>query len=100
MSCIYDEDVNVNLAINTMTKIIMVINQVADREMSSLTDMLCRLIEVTQTRMTVEEISKILSLLASIKAQNYKESLKAIMQGLMDKLLHKKQLNVGKEMCK
>ncbi|XP_025196284.1 uncharacterized protein LOC112595343 [Melanaphis sacchari] len=90
MSCIYGEDVDVSLVVNSVAKIIMVVKQLGDKDVKCLVTLFRRLIEISQTRMSVEEISKILSLLSSIKNEMHEELIKTTMQGLMSNLLIKK----------
>jgi len=91
MCCIYEDDINVVLAINSVTKIVMVIKQLENIRQMPLLIVIRRLIDLIVTRMEPAEISKVLSLLASIKSPNSRKTLRTSIQRLMNNLIIKKQ---------
>jgi len=91
MCCIYEDEINVTLAINSVTKIVMVIKQLENIRQMPLLIVIRRLIDLIVTRMETAEISKVLSLLASIKSPNSRKTLRTSIQRLMNNLIIKKQ---------
>jgi len=91
MCCIYEDEINVALAINGVTKIVMVIKQLENIRQMPLLIVIRRLIDLIVTRMEPAEISKVLSLLASIKSPNSRKTLRTSIQRLMNNLIIKKQ---------
>lgn len=89
MCCIYEDEINVALTINSVTKIVMVIKQLENIRQMPLLIVIRRLIDIIVLRMEPEEISKVLSLLASIKSPNSKTTLKNSIQRLMNLIIKK-----------
>lgn len=86
MCCIYNEDVDITLAFNSVTKIIMVIKQLENSRQLPLLTIVRRLIGVISKGLDTESISKLLALIASIKTSNSKEILRISVDGLLQKL--------------
>lgn len=89
MCCIYRDDLAnnyVNIAYNTVTKIIMVIKQMKHTRQLPLLIVIQRIIYVIVSRLDVESISKCLSLLAPIRLVNSKETLINTIEKLIEKL--------------
>jgi len=91
MCCIYEDEIDVALAINSITKIVMVIKQLDSIRQMPLLIVIRRLIDLIVTRMETTDISKMLSLITSIKSPNYRKTLGASIQRLMSHFIIKKQ---------
>lgn len=89
MCCIYGEELNPSFVINSVTKITMVIKLLGDKQMKCLATMIHRLIHIAKARMSAEEISNVLSVLASIKVTFYTNALNPIVRQLMSEILLK-----------
>jgi len=89
MCCIYEEEYNVSFTINSVTKITMVIKLLGDKQIDCLVPMLHRLIYISKARMSAEEISNVLSVLASIKVTYYTNAVNPIIKQLMSDILLK-----------
>lgn len=89
MSCIYEEEINVSLGINTASKIIMVIKQLENIRQMPLLIVVRRIIDAFLTRLDIEETSKVLSMLASMKTPNAKKTMASTIQGLVNHLIMK-----------
>ncbi|CAH1731132.1 uncharacterized protein LOC114130279 isoform X2 [Aphis gossypii] len=89
MCCIYEEEYNASFIINSVTKITMVIKLLGDKKIDCLVPMLHRLIYVSKARMNAEEISNVLSVLASIKVTYYTNAVNPIIRQLMSDILLK-----------
>jgi len=89
MCCIYEEEINVTFGINSVSKIVMVIKQLENSRQMPLLIVIRRIIDVLITRMDAEEISKVLSLLASMKSPNSKKTMGSTIEGLMNNLIIK-----------
>lgn len=90
MCCIYEEDINVDLAINSISKIVMVIKQLENIRQMPLLIVIRRLIDLIVTRMEYAQTSKLLCLLGSIKSPNSRKALRTSIQRLMSNLISKK----------
>lgn len=75
MACIYDSNVDSETAINTLSKIIMVVKQMDDSRQFPLLIVIRRVIDGIYKRMDAGSISKLLVLIASIKSETSKEAL-------------------------
>lgn len=86
MCSIYDEEVNANMAFNTVTKIIMVVKQMEDNRQMPLLVVIRRLIDLIIPSMDTETVTKLLTLIASIKSPSSKTMLGNLVKSLMTKL--------------
>lgn len=86
MCSIYDEEVNVNLAFNTITKIIMVIKQMEESRQTPLLVAVRRLIDITTPTMDKESATKMLTLIASVKSFTSKSVLGELIPNLVAKI--------------
>jgi len=88
MCGIYHEELikDVKIAFTSVTKIIMVIKQLKNTRQLPLLITIRRIIHVIFTRLDAESISKLLTLLASIKTKNSKDTLENTVETLIDKL--------------
>lgn len=95
MSCIYDKEVDVNTALNSITKIIMVIKQLDSDYQEPLLVILRRIMSAIGFRLDAESISKLLTTIASIKTVKAKVVLKDSVEALV-KQLNKKPTIQGR----
>lgn len=86
MSCIYDKEVDVNTAFNSITKIIMVMKQLDTDYQEPLMVVLRRIISAICLRLDAESISKLLTIIASIKTENSKVMMKETVDALIKQL--------------
>lgn len=75
MSCIYDIDVDLIRASNTLSKLIMVVKQLENSRQFPLLVVIRRMIDGIYQRMDIEAISQLLIQIASIKTENSQEAL-------------------------
>jgi len=87
MCCIYEDDIDVTLTINCITRIVRVIKVLDDLRQAPLLFVIRRLIDLIITRMNTTEISKMTSLLTSIQTSNSRRTLRSSMQRLMNFLV-------------
>lgn len=86
MCSIYDGEVNANMAFNTITKIIMVVKQMEDTRQMPLLVVIRRLIDLIIPTIDPETVTKLLTLIASMKSPSAKTMLGNLVQSLMTKL--------------
>lgn len=86
MCSIYDGEVNANMAFNTITKIIMVVKQMEDTRQMPLLVVIRRLIDLIIPTIDTETVTKLLTLIASIKSPSSKNMLGNLVKSLMTKL--------------
>lgn len=86
MSSIYDEGVNANMAFSTITRIIMIIKQMEDTRQMPLLVVTRRLIDLIIPTIDTETVTKLLTLIASIKSPSSKTMLGNLVKSLMTKL--------------
>lgn len=86
MSCIYDKEVDVNTAFNSITKIIMVMKQLDTEYQESLMVIVRRIISAIDLRLDAESISKLLTIIASIKTDKSKVMMKDTVEALLKQL--------------
>lgn len=93
MCSIYDGEVNANMAYSTVTKIVMVLKQMDDSRRMPLLVVIRRLIDLIIPTIDIETVTKLLTMIASIKSQSSKNMLENLVKSLTTKL-HLEQISL------
>ncbi|XP_015378604.1 PREDICTED: uncharacterized protein LOC107172821 [Diuraphis noxia] len=96
MSCIFGDDIDVTLAINCITKVVRATKQLDDVRQLPFLIIIRRLVDLIVQRMDSSEISKMTSLITSIKSPSSKRTLRNSMQRLMNNLVLKNYEGVSR----
>lgn len=70
MNCIYDEEVDVKMAVESITKVIMVVKQMENDRQTPLLVFIRRIVNSLILSLDQESVSKLVSLIVSIKTPN------------------------------